>query len=95
MDFYGRTVDADVINLDIDHVAFLQRCKNTIQHAVFRPAIRPRIDRVPIAEAFRQSSPLAPMFGDVQDRIDNIDVFQSHVPALGGEQIFDHFEARS
>ena len=60
----------------------LQGGENPIQHAAFGPAVHPSIDRVPVAEAFGQSPPLAPVLVDVEDGVQYPQVGDADVAPL-------------
>ncbi|AOV16854.1 hypothetical protein BJI67_07075 [Acidihalobacter aeolianus] len=62
-------IERDVIDLDIDHIIFLQGQEDSIQHALFGPAIGAHIDAVPATETGWQTAPLATVLCDIQDRI--------------------------
>ena len=53
-----------------------------LEPAVAGPAAEPGVVRVPVAEPLRQGAPLAAIFQDIQDRVDEDDVRNPHVPAL-------------
>src|SRR6478736_3880990 len=67
----------------------LQLFKNSIQYAALRPATHASVDRVPIAKPFGQTTPLAPMLGHVQDRIENEQTRMADVAALFRQTVFD------
>jgi len=52
-------------------------------------AIHPRIDRVPVAETFRQPTPFAAMLCNVKDRVQHISVRHAYVAALLWQAMFD------
>nr|AAC18421.1 P38K [Pseudomonas putida] len=71
------------------------RCNSSnmrIQDASFGPAIHARVNRVPVAEAFGQSAPLATMFGHIEDRIDHLQIAQADVATLPGQAVFNGSE---
>ena len=65
-------VQGNGLNLDADDLFFLQLGEEAIQDAGFGPAIHAGIDGVPIPKPFRQTSPLAAMLGDEQDRVEDL-----------------------
>jgi hypothetical protein len=60
----------------------LQVFEDPVEDPVFRPAIHPGIDRMPVAELSRQSPPLAAMFGHIEDGVEHLQVRHAHVAAL-------------
>ena len=66
-----------------------KRGEQLLKHAAAGPAAEPRVDREPIAEPLRQRAPLAAVLQDVQDRVDEVDGRNPHVPALNREQRAD------
>ena len=67
----------------------LQLFKNSIQYATLGPAIHASVNRVPIAEPFGQTAPLAAMFSHVQDRIENEQIRMADVAALFRQTVLD------
>ena len=65
---------------------FLKRGEQPLEHAAARPAAEPGVDRIPFSEALRQGAPLAAVLQDVQDRVDDCDVGNPHVPALNRQE---------
>jgi len=65
-------VQGNRFDLDADDLFFLQFREKSIQHAGFGPAIHAGIDGVPVPKPFRQTSPLAAMLGDEQDRVEDL-----------------------
>ena len=70
MDLDACGVQRDGFDPDTHDLRTLQLLEHAIQDASFGPAIHARVNRVPVAEAFGQSAPLATMFGHIEDRID-------------------------
>jgi hypothetical protein len=70
---------------------FLQRLEQSVQNARRRPPPQARVDRVPVAEALRQRAPLAAVLGDIEHRVDDIEIGDPHVPSLHRQQRSDHF----
>ena len=64
----------------------LQVLEHAVQNAVLRPAVHPRVDGVPFAEAFRQPAPLAAVLGHVEDRVEHLEVRHADVAPLNGKQ---------
>jgi len=69
--FDHGAVQTHRLDLDTHDLSMLQLLKNPIQYTTLGPAIHASINRVPIAEPFGQTAPLATMLGHVQDRIEN------------------------
>ena len=97
----GR-VQRDGLNADAHDLSSLQLLKHAIEHARLGPAVHARVDRVPVAEPFGQTAPLAAVLGDVQDGVDHLQVTQADVAALHrqavinlGELLGRDFHARS
>ena len=57
-------VQAKAIDRDADHVMFLQRGKQAIQHARVCPTPHSGVDSVPIPKPQRQSAPFAAVLRD-------------------------------
>ena len=82
-----RAVQRHRLQLDLNDLLLLQPRKHPIQHARLAPAIHARIDRVPVPKATGQSAPFAPLFGDMQDGIDYLEVAQAHIASLARQAV--------
>ena len=82
MDLDACGVQRDRFDPDTHDLCTLQLLEHAIHDAGFRPAIHARVNRVPVAEAFGQSAPLAAMFGHIKDRIDHLQIAQTDVATL-------------
>jgi len=91
MHFHAGAVQAERLDLDADDPVPLQLLEHAVQHAVLRPAVHPRVNRVPIAEPFRQPAPFAAVFGHEKDRVEHLQIRKHHVPPLPREQRGDLF----
>ena len=81
MDLDDGTVQGDGFDLHADDLRVLQLCKYAIQHPALRPTIHASIDGVPVAEPLGQTAPFAPLLGDVQDGVENVQIVERHVAA--------------
>ncbi len=63
--------------------------EHAFQRAVLGPPTQPNVDRVPVSEPFWQGAPLAPVLGDVKNRVQHLQVRQRHVPTLKWKMLFD------
>ena len=79
---HDGAVDSQGLDLDVDDLFFLQRREDAIKHPRLRPAVHARVHGVPPAEPLRHAAPLASVLGDVQDRVQDIQVRDRYVPAL-------------
>ena len=60
-----------------------------LEHAAAGPAAEPGVDREPVAEALRPGAPLAAVLQDTQNRVDEDDVRNPHVPALNWQEVVE------
>ena len=61
------------------------RCKplqDAIPHAVLGPVIQASVDGVPVAKSLRQSAPLAPLLGHVQQRLEHLQVGKADMASV-------------
>ena len=72
MDRDDGTVQGDGFDLHADDLRLLQLCKDAIQHPALRPTIHASINGVPVAEPLGQTAPFAPLLGDVQDGVQDV-----------------------
>jgi len=87
MNFDDRAVERKDIRFEIGHLLLLQPCENPVKHAVFAPTAHTRIDAVPVAEIDRKSSPFAPMFKDMQHRVQHREVINYDIASLTWEDV--------
>ena len=89
---HSRTIERHHLHSYPNEVRTLQLRKHSVRHCGLRPAIHPRVDGVPAPEGGRQSTPLAPLFGHVQDGISHREMTERDIAVLLGEQVRDPFE---
>ena len=80
----GR-VHFDGFDLDAHDLFPLQTFEDMIQDTVFGPAIHAGIDGVPRAESLGQSTPLATLLGNIEQRVKKLQVGHLHVAPLTGQ----------
>ena len=85
MDFDGGGIQAHGFDADAHDLLPLQLLEDLIEHAALGPATHAGVDGMPISEAFRQSAPLAAVLGDIEQRIQQLQVVQLHIAALAGK----------
>src|SRR3989304_6887619 len=73
--FYG-------LDLNAHDLLPLQPLKDGIQHAGVGPATHAGVDGVPVAKTLRQSAPLAPLLGHVQQRVEHLQVGEADIASL-------------
>ena len=81
MDLDEGTVQGDGFDFHADDLCVLQLGKDAIQHPALRPTIQAGIDGVPVAESLGQRAPCAPLLGDVQDGVQNVQIVERDVAA--------------
>src|SRR5665811_115678 len=77
----GR-VQLDGFDPDAHDLLPLQLFKDAVQRAILRPAVHAGIDSKTIAEALGQPTPLAPLLGHIQNRVQYREVRHAHVATL-------------
>ena len=82
MNLDRRAVKAYHLYIDLDDSLRLKRGKHSAEHSVFAPPVHANIDCMPISIGFRQRPPLAAVFRDIQDRIDQLEIAHADVSAL-------------
>ena len=71
------------------HLIHLKFLEDSRQDSSFRPTVHARVDGMPAAKTFGESTPLAAMLRDIQNRIEHLQIRQSHVSTLHRQAIFD------
>src|SRR5450755_1428156 len=79
-----RTVEADRLDLDADQLLMLQLLEQAVQHTGLRPAVHPRVDRVPVAKALGQRTPFAAVLGHIKNSVDHLQVAGLTLPLCTG-----------
>ncbi len=80
-------------NLDFDgnEPLALKPLKNFGEDAIFAPPIHAGINGMPVAEFFWETPPLAAIFHDIEDSIENLAIIQGNISPLSGEAIGNAF----
>jgi hypothetical protein len=86
---HDGAVDGQGFHLDADDLFLLQRREDAIKHPGLRPPVHSGVHRVPPTEPLRQAAPLASMLGDIQDRVQHIQVRDRDIPTLRRKAPFD------
>ena len=84
-----RAVEGNSFDLDLDHVPSLQGLEDLIQDAALGPAHHAGVDRVPGSKCWGEAPPFATLFGDIQNRIEDLKAGESHIAALNREAMGD------
>jgi hypothetical protein len=71
---HDGAVDGQGFHLDADDLFLLQRREDAIKHPGLCPPVHAGIDGVPPTEPPGQATPLAPLLGDIQDRVQDIQI---------------------
>ena len=79
MDLDDGTVQGDGFELHAEDLRVLQLGKDAIQHPALCSTIHARIDGVPVAESRGEPAPFAPLLGDVQDGVQDMQIVERHV----------------
>jgi hypothetical protein len=77
----GR-VERGRFDLDTHDLLDLQLFEHPVQNAILRPAIHPRVVRVPAPEALRKTPPFAALFGNAQHRVQHLQIAQANIATL-------------
>ena len=85
MYFDDGAVQTDRFDLDLEYLFFLKFLEGSFQNAISGPAAHPHIYRVPISILNRESTPLASVFGYIENCIEDLQVADSHVASLHRE----------
>jgi len=89
VDFDDGAVYRHRFDLDTDDLLFLENREYAIQHSCLGPSIHPSIDRMPISKAIGQSPPFTAILCHIQDRIQHLEVGDTHVAPLTRKATFN------
>ena len=70
MDFDSGTIERNMIDLNVYDVVVLQCSENMIQDTFLGPSVSASVNRMLIAEFFRQPAPFAAVFRNIQNGIE-------------------------
>ena len=84
MDLDDGAVQRHRSSLMRNQLGALQVFEDPVEHPVLGPTIHAGVDRVPVPKALRQPSPLAPLLGDVQNRVQHLQVRHADIATLRG-----------
>src|SRR6201981_529824 len=87
MHFHRGRVQAESLDTDAHNLLQLQLFKDTVEGAALGPAVHARVDGMPVAEPFRQSTPLASVLGYIQQSIQKLQVRQTYIAPLHWQAI--------
>jgi hypothetical protein len=89
MDLDCRTVQCHGFDFDAHNLLLLQLGEYPIQDATLRPAIHPRVDRMPITEPLGQTAPFAALLRHIEDRVQYSEIGQTYVATLHRQTVLD------
>jgi len=92
MNFDRRAVQAHALDTHSEDLLSLQPRKDSIQDPRFAPSVHPGVDRVPATEVLGKPAPLAAMFHHIEQRVDQLQIGQTHVAALARKAVGDAVE---
>ena len=82
MHLHDGRVHFDCFDLDAHDLFTLQTFEDQIQDTVLGPAIHAGINGMPRAKTLGQSTPLAALLGNVEQRVKKLQVGHPHIAAL-------------
>lgn len=91
MDLDDSAVKRKNLDFDGNEPLALKPLKNFGEGAIFTPPIHSGINGMPVAEFFWKTPPLAAIFRDVEDSIENLEITQRNISSLSGEAIGNAF----
>ena len=89
MNLHRSGVERERFDPDAHDLLQLELLEHAIQDAVLCPPIHTHIDRVPATKPLWKSPPFAALFRHVQDRVQDLQVAQTHIAALYRQTILD------
>ena len=85
----AAAVEVEAVRIFADRFLLPNCCEQPLEHAAVGSAAKPGVNREPVAEPLRQRTSLAAVLQNIQNRIDEGDVRNPHVPALNREKRVD------
>ena len=89
MNLHNGAVQRHRLDLDAYELSMLQSLEQSVEYAALGPTVHARVDRMPVAKALRETAPLAAMFGNVQDGIENLQVRKAYIAPLPRQTTLD------
>src|SRR5580693_263189 len=84
MHFHRGRVQRESLDPDAHNLLQLQLFKYPVESATLGPAVHARVDGMPVTEPSRQPTPLAPVIGHIQQRIQKLQVRQTYITRCTG-----------
>ena len=85
MNLDSRAIKAYYLYIDLDDSLRMKRSKHSAEHSDLATTLQANKQQMPISIGFRQRPPLAAVFRDIQDRIDQLKIAHADVSALSRE----------
>ena len=85
MDLDARAVQRNRFELEAHELVALQLLEDLVEDPGLRPPIHPGVDGVPSPKPSRQPTPLAAVFGDIQNGIEYLQIGEADVAPLDRE----------
>lgn len=92
MNLHDRAIQRYRFNPNANNLHALQLREHSVQYAVARPTVHARVDRVPATETCRQAAPFTSVLGNIEDRVEHLQVRQAHIAPLSRQAMFDLLE---
>lgn len=89
MNLNNSTVERNCFYFKAEYLLLLKAFKYTVKNSVLAPAVHARVDAVPTAKIFRQSTPFTPMLRNVQNRIQHLEIVKMDITSLAREAVSD------
>ena len=89
MDFDNRTVQGHGLDLNAHDLRPLELLEHSIKDAVLGPTIHPGVNGVPTAEPLGQTTPFAALLGNIQDRVQNLQIREAYIASLPRQTVLD------
>ena len=87
MDLNKSTVERNGFYFKAEYLLLLKAFKYTIKNPVLAPAVHACVDAMSATEVFWQTAPLAPMFRNVQNRVQHLEVVKVNIAPLAREAV--------
>ena len=91
MNLDNSAVKRKDLDFDGNEPLALKPLKNFGEGTIFTPPIHSGVNGMPVTEFFWETSPLATIFRDIEDSVENLEIIQGNISPLSGEAIGNAF----
>jgi len=87
VDFNDSAVERNCFYCKTEYLLMLKALKYAVKNTVLAPTVHTCVNGMPTAKILRQTTPLAPMLRNIQDRIQHLEVVKTDISPLARKAV--------